>query len=661
MTRLYLFCFLTILGVLSPLTSPIWVTPPPGQAAAVSTLKLQSWSASDPTNSISRTGAITNTTEGELQAQDDPSGDFLYYFPLILKSFDPTGDWHILGIDKTATPSRVEPGGLLTYTISYRAYGNEPAPDLTLVDTVPPSTTFQSCDGGLICYFSGSAVIWTLGDAAPNTDGVVTMVVQVDNSAVSGTVLYNTVTLSDTSGLRVTSEISTPVGYDDPGGANPVIMVQDELGDFREPAGGQFTVSVNDHSADTDYILHFTNGGFEQTISFRTDSLGGKLMTVIISVSAPATASDPDYKIYTSEAGDASQTPVATCLGDGATNAPCFSVTSGSSSSPIITARNVDDAGRDQKPQPLNIDPARWPISSSLPIYVFGHNPSSSYRIMFDDQLSTAAPGSLWFKGTSVTQIPTDASFGFNQDYEPGYYIATGYSPGVRLTIASNDGSSDIATTEVDLIEAGIDIQGETPPITTTHPQDDVIGVVIRDLAPQQQYQVFVDDGISPSQIFRANDNGEISFSYRVPYDSHTPGQDPRPIEFYAVDYGRGPNPNKIVSRMIWFYTPEAPYLNIPGGGVWPAGSPLTIQFRRHLPDTDYEIYIRQGPADNPTFSELIAEVRTFSNPNNGLGEYDLNYTIPLTYSGSYTVSSYLKSAPNISVAEIKIEVLPAD
>ena len=439
-------------------------------------------------------------------------------------------------------------------------------------------------------------------------------------------------------------------------GSVPYISVQDDFSDFSEPAGGRFTVSVNDHTAATDYILHFTNGGFNQTIPFRTDSLGGKLITVLISVSAPATSGGPDYKIYTSEASDAGQTPVATCLGDGATNAPCFSVTSGS---PTIIARNVDDDDRDQKQQPLNINPARWPISSSIPIYLFGHNPNSSYRIMFDDQLSSAAPGTLWFQGTSVTQIPTDASFGTNEDNEPGYYIATGYSPGVGLTIASNDGSSDIATTEVDLIEAGIDIQGETSSITTTHPQDDVVGVVIRNLAPQQQYQVFVDDGISPNQIFRANDNGEVSLSYRVPYNSHNPGDPPKKVEIYALDYGRGTNDNKIASRWIWLWTDADPYINVPGGARWPAGTPITIQLRRHLANTEYEVYVQKGSAASPSFSELIngSSITTFENPQTGLGEYDISYTLPFTLDGFYTIRSFLPSDLTNPVAEYEIEV----
>jgi hypothetical protein len=60
-------------------------------------------------------------------------------------------------------------------------------------------------------------VIWNLGDFLPpesgitQATGVLTLVVQVASPLVSGTVIYNAVAITDTSGLTDTDEVTTPV------------------------------------------------------------------------------------------------------------------------------------------------------------------------------------------------------------------------------------------------------------------------------------------------------------------------------------------------------------------------------------------------------------------------------------------------------------------
>jgi uncharacterized repeat protein (TIGR01451 family) len=54
----------------------------------------------------------------------------------------PVIGWHGLAITKTAEPSPVAAGGLLTYTLEWEVVGNEPAPGVTISDTTPASTTF---------------------------------------------------------------------------------------------------------------------------------------------------------------------------------------------------------------------------------------------------------------------------------------------------------------------------------------------------------------------------------------------------------------------------------------------------------------------------------------------------------------------------------------
>jgi len=126
----------------------------------------------------------------------------------------PVESWHDLVVTKTAELSSVEPGGWLTYTIAWQVSGNEPAPDVTISDTTPVSTTFwdaiPSAASAPVVGDTGP-VIWSLGDQYPPASGVVTMVVLVDSALVSGTVLYNAVVITDTSGVTDTGEVTTPV------------------------------------------------------------------------------------------------------------------------------------------------------------------------------------------------------------------------------------------------------------------------------------------------------------------------------------------------------------------------------------------------------------------------------------------------------------------
>ena len=91
--------------------------------------------------------SVIFATGSDLHAQEE---DILIYLPIIFKDHDPSRPWHSLSVNKTASPDPVYPGQILTYTIQYNVYGNEPAPNLTLVDTLPQSTTFQSCSGGAL-------------------------------------------------------------------------------------------------------------------------------------------------------------------------------------------------------------------------------------------------------------------------------------------------------------------------------------------------------------------------------------------------------------------------------------------------------------------------------------------------------------------------------
>jgi uncharacterized repeat protein (TIGR01451 family) len=102
----------------------------------------------------------------------------------------------------------VAPGQIVTYTIVYANNGTGAALNPTLLDTLPVSTTFVSCSGGLSCGElppPGSGVVsYTLATVPTGTGGQVTLTVQVDPDAPPSLVLTDTVQLSyeDTMGNR---------------------------------------------------------------------------------------------------------------------------------------------------------------------------------------------------------------------------------------------------------------------------------------------------------------------------------------------------------------------------------------------------------------------------------------------------------------------------
>ena len=442
------------------------------------------------------------------------------------------------------------------------------------------------------------------------------------------------------------------------GGSVPFISVIDENNDFIEPQGGSFTVSVNDHLPNTTYRIYFTNGAFSDYREFTTDSLGGYLINFPISVSAPTTFdfSQPDYRIYTALVSNPAA-PVATCLGDLQTNTPCFSVDR--TTNARIIAENIEDTVTidgevyTQKRQPTL--PARWPISSSIPIYLFGHDTNADYNVLVNGSPVTLNYGN----GSTSAQIRTDANFGSNQN-NPAYFFATGRSPGT-ITLSSRavaDGSV-VADTTVQLTRARLEVQGETP--TSTHPQGDIVTISLWEHAPQQEYRIYFQDGVSNPVAVRVDNNGVETFGYIVPYSSHTPGEAAIPVDIFTLDHGRGPNPNIIARRTIWLYTPVDPYINVPGGNRWPAGSPITIQLRQHTPDTDYEVYIEN---EQGTLSQFIGRVRaepfTYTDASGNtrtVGQVDLNYEIPFSFTGLYTIRSYLPTDRNNPIASYEIRV----
>ncbi len=143
------------------------------------------------------TATISTSTVG-----DDPSNNTATDEDVVTAA--PT-----LDITKTAAPSPVFSEDNLTYTINWSVGGNAYAVNTTVVDHLPTGVTFVSAsDGGTL---SGNDVTWNLGTKTPGDSGTLTLVVKAPKVTTPGTVLHNSVDISEQSGVTANATADTTV------------------------------------------------------------------------------------------------------------------------------------------------------------------------------------------------------------------------------------------------------------------------------------------------------------------------------------------------------------------------------------------------------------------------------------------------------------------
>ncbi len=104
---------------------------------------------------------------------------------------------HTLWLMKYDDPDPVEKGAQLTYTLEWRVTGNEPADNVVLVDELPFGTQFISAsDGGVFDPATGD-ITWNLGNKVPGDEGLVTLVVRVNNDFPNDIAVENRAVISD--------------------------------------------------------------------------------------------------------------------------------------------------------------------------------------------------------------------------------------------------------------------------------------------------------------------------------------------------------------------------------------------------------------------------------------------------------------------------------
>ena len=455
--------------------------------------------------------------------------------------------WHSLAMTKTADPSPVQAGDLLTYTLAWSVAGNEPALGVTISDTVPANTAFDRCSGGLVCGESGGLVTWELGDQNPPALDVVTLVVRVDSNVPTGTLLYNAASITDTQGLTDTGEITTPVETSaeiwvtKTGSASPVTP--------GEPMIYSLTIT-NDGPSDAENVVV-------------TDTLPAE---VTFASASPAPTSGPNplvWNLGTLAAGESRSILITVTV-----NA---NVTAGFTNTVIIiTTTPGDDPGNNEDDHPVDVTPdveiwvtktgSASPVIPGEPmtysLTITNNGPSDAENVVVTDTLPaevtfdsaspvpTSGPNPLvWNLGT----LPADESRDIlvtvtvNSNVTAGFtntVVVTTTTPGDDPGNNEDDhpvdvvASADLAITKSDSPDPVV--PGETLIYTlvyTNYGPSDAANVVVADTLPAEVTFVAADppqtSGPNPLTwnlgTVAAGDSGQIVITTTVNSDVTAP------------------------------------------------------------------------------------------------------------------------------------------
>jgi uncharacterized repeat protein (TIGR01451 family) len=115
-----------------------------------------------------------------------------------------------LAIAKSAEPPMVRADELLTYTITVSNTGQETASGVCVSDKIPAHTSLVGATSPYTGPVNG-VIWWSLGALDVSATRSVTMVVHVDGSVPSGTVITNTAWVTSAQGITNADTITTPI------------------------------------------------------------------------------------------------------------------------------------------------------------------------------------------------------------------------------------------------------------------------------------------------------------------------------------------------------------------------------------------------------------------------------------------------------------------
>ena len=139
-----------------------------------------------------------------------------------------------LHLSKEANTDVVEPGDLITYTISYSNSGDAPAIDVHITDTIDANTSFVASDPP---HDSGNYV-WEIGELWPADTHQITVTVRVTDSLPNGTLLTNDAIVWGAGNITDTDQAIVNVE------SSPILSVAKEASSSIIEAGDTLTYTI---------------------------------------------------------------------------------------------------------------------------------------------------------------------------------------------------------------------------------------------------------------------------------------------------------------------------------------------------------------------------------------------------------------------------------
>ncbi|UCF09108.1 MAG: DUF11 domain-containing protein, partial [Thermoplasmata archaeon] len=392
----------------------------------------------------------------------------------------------IMTLSKVADVEYADPSDNITYTITYENIGTGQATDVTVIDTIPSYTTFQSATPAPDSQ-SGDVLTWNIGNVDGGTGGTITIIVTVDAYTPDETVLNNTVTLD----------------FDDANG-NPY----DQLSDYALVSVTSPILSIS-KDANTDYADPGDTVMF--TITY-TNSGTGYAYNVIIEDTIPAYTTFVDSNpLYTSVDGDTYTWEIGT-VAPGTTGYIFINVTvdPGTPDQTVLTNVVVlsyeDEGGNEQEDEEDSED-----VTVTAPVMTFSKtadvstaDPSDTitYTLSYEntgtgDATDVTITDTIPSDTTFVSSTPSpDSSSGDTYTWNIGT-VAAGASGTITITVTVDVGVADgtllhnIATLDYDdangnpydqltdyadvTVTAPVMTFSKTADVSTANPSDTII------------------------------------------------------------------------------------------------------------------------------------------------------------------------------------------
>ncbi|MCD6220894.1 DUF11 domain-containing protein [bacterium] len=172
----------------------------------------------------------------------------------------PVGENANLQIIKKCNPLAVAPGGIITYTISYKNVGNVQAENVNITDQLPQGTSYVSgsaTNGGIL---NGRTLKWNIGILPAGSEGEVSFKVKVSSLTSPGEFISNIAVIKSTAGVVNSQEVFTYITEETPGQVKFFNSVWNETCSFTVGDGICLQVidpdeNINPDSPDTVSVL----------------------------------------------------------------------------------------------------------------------------------------------------------------------------------------------------------------------------------------------------------------------------------------------------------------------------------------------------------------------------------------------------------------------